>query len=142
MTTIVYRDGILAADSLVTDRGARCFTVTKIGRINGSLWGAAGSLDGMQAFMDWARNGAPQDRMPRLGEEFEGVNVTPDGSILWYGQSLSPARMHAPYVAIGSGFRIALGALWMGATAKQAVECCASIDMQTGGDIVTLSLGE
>lgn len=47
---------------------------------------------------------------------------------------------HEPYVAVGSGSDVALGALYAGATPKQAVEIAAKIDAGTGGKINTLKV--
>lgn len=46
----------------------------------------------------------------------------------------------APFIALNSGSPYAYGALFQGATAKQAVEAACRFDVYSGGEIVTLSL--
>lgn len=43
--------------------------------------------------------------------------------------------MSAPFFCFGSGSDIAKGALLMGATPKQAIECAAMIDHGTGSKV-------
>lgn len=57
MTTIAYRDGMLAADSLFTDDNQRDSYGAKVFRIGGLLVGFAGSLALGLRFRDWVRGG-------------------------------------------------------------------------------------
>lgn len=42
MTTIAYRDGVLAADTMTSSNGILCTSAVKIGGRNGLLWAATG----------------------------------------------------------------------------------------------------
>ena len=145
MTTIVYKDGVLAADSLVTDRGCRMGSAKKIISSRFGLAGAVGHLGLMQAFLNWAATGRPADGRPVPDKtddnDFEGLIITPAGQVLWYGGDMVAVDMtQSEYVCLGSGFRVAMGALEMGATAEQAVRVAAKVDTSTGGPIHVLEL--
>jgi ATP-dependent HslUV protease subunit HslV len=47
--------------------------------------------------------------------------------------------MSAPFYAMGSGKSEALGAMWAGATAEQAVRAAIDLDPSCGGDVTILS---
>jgi hypothetical protein len=68
----------------------------------------------------------------------EGILIHPDGKVEWIGYGGKRFEMVAPFFALGSGFRIALGALHAGASAKRAVEIAAAIDECTRGPITTI----
>lgn len=133
MTTIAYRDGVLAADSLVnSSNGASCGTVHKIGKVGGHklLWGFSGDLARMEAFVAWA-NGKRDGDPPTWGDDCGvGILVNHQGPREWWGDGW--AQYDAPFYAWGSGERIALGAMWAGADAARAVEIAANIDSQSG----------
>jgi 20S proteasome alpha/beta subunit len=143
VTTIVYRDGVMAADSLICDGGIRVGTVRKITRsADGGLVSACGNLNEMVRFQDWAARGFPADARPEMrAEDFEAVVAHPDGRIFWYDKDLLGMEMKQPYYAIGSGFELAMGALWMGASAEQAIRCATELDVHSGGDIQVERLG-
>lgn len=140
MTIVVYRDGVMAADSLVTDHDLRCGAVRKIQKINGCLVGAAGGLAEVQMFFAWYAARAGTDRPVLTDDNFEGLVVMPGGQVNWYGHGLLPTRLDAPYHAIGSGFKVAMGALWMGASAERAVECAIALNIRCGGPIDVIRL--
>jgi hypothetical protein len=65
MTVIVYRDGVLAADT-----GVWCGTLIvshhdKIKTHGDWMWACAGGSDTIQAFDDWVRAGFPRDAIPK-----------------------------------------------------------------------------
>jgi hypothetical protein len=143
MTTIVYRNGILAADSQITF-GSKLMGATKIVRAHdGVLAGAGGKGGYAREFLDWAvgdRRSTPPEA--KEGDDFmdRGCLFYPDARVEVFEAS---GRMiyHPPYYAFGSGGSEALGALYMGATAEQAVAAAIAHDIYTGGDILTLSHG-
>jgi ATP-dependent protease HslVU (ClpYQ) peptidase subunit len=49
-------------------------------------------------------------------------------------------QLHEKYAALGTGAPIAYGALAMGATATQALDCAMKYDLYTGGEIDHVSL--
>jgi 20S proteasome alpha/beta subunit len=141
MTTIAYRDGVIAADTGMTVGGSRLGRIVKIARNeSGALAGAAGSAGYNAKFLDWFRGGAVGD--PPEARETErsfdrGVVFHADGVIDIY-EPTGVFHATAPYFAFGSGRPEALGALFMGATAEQAVRAAIEHDEATFGEVLTV----
>lgn len=143
MTTIVFRDGVLAADTAVFDRGCYCGQTEKIFKSpNGSLFGAAGAIGDLIRFKEWMLAGEPEADRPQFkDEDSEAVVIRPDGTVHWFG-----TRDHAQinsadnYYAIGSGFLIAMGAMAHGATAEEAINIAADLDSRTRRPLKILKL--
>lgn len=143
MTTIVYRDGVMAADSRAYAGNKQPVgTKVKIYRLaDGSLFGASSSKVGQC------------DKFRRIVEE-HGVNanlkeavlvqaivVKLDGSIFYFNdEDAFSGPISAPFISIGSGEQYAYGALMMGADAVKALEIASCCDVWTGGPIITLRL--
>lgn len=143
MTTIAYREGVLAADSQVNSgNGARSGIFRKIGMTHdGWLWGFSGSLHRQADCVAWAE--ASRDGKPPEWDGDDGVFilVSPAGAVKeWWGKGWIAWEVQ-PYHAWGSGERIALGAMHAGATAQAAVEASIAIDTESGGAVLALSLG-
>lgn len=143
MTTIAYSNGVLAADTLVTERGARLATKTKIVRRKGMLAGGAGSSVICRAFTDWfldGMRGAPPNMQPdkqRPSSECV-IFYAPKKFITFDGDGVSD--LEADYFALGSGASFAKGAMAMGADPVRAVEIAMQFDLYSGGPIVRLEL--
>lgn len=131
MTTIAYRNGIMAADSGNWYGSAVHPWTRKVARgPDGTLYGASGNAAECASFMAWVDGGCLGDR-PKAKEvgaddearsSFSVLVASPDGCLSLVtarGAELYPG---APYMAIGAGAETAFGALYMGATAEQAVE--------------------
>ena len=142
MTIIVYRDGVLAADSLSTAGSVRCGTDRKIVRAHdGSLAAAAGTCGSCSEFLSWANARDCAFPTPDNDDDFEGILVKPDGSIVFYdfkGRAFTPPT--DDYYVLGCGYEIALGALAVGATAEQAVAACIKHHALCGGPIQVESI--
>lgn len=140
MTTIVYRDGVMAADSRAWSGGHSPIGMkNKVHRLeDGTLVGCASSIPGAaEAAVQWYRAGAdPKGEPPR---EFNLLVVRPDGSAyLADDNPYLSGPLHAPYFAIGSGRQFALGALAMGADAVEAVSIGIQLDTCSGGPITVM----
>lgn len=143
MTTIVYRDGIMAADTAVFDRGTYCGKATKIWRNSaGWLFGGAGALGDIAIYRDWFMAGMTGETPKFEENRSEGLAVDPEGRMFWHGTESRHVQIEGPYAAIGTGFQIALGALYMGATAEQAVEMACDLDAITRRPTTILRLKE
>lgn len=143
MTTICYRDGVMAGDTAVFDRGVYCGQALKIGRAaDGTVGGAAGALCILSRMTQWLDAGAVGDpeRIPR-DEDSEMLWVRPDGSVWWMGPDSIATHLSGEYFAIGSGFKLAIGAMAFGASAMQAIEICADLDNMTRRPVQALTLG-
>lgn len=130
----------MAGDTAVYDRGCYCGKVQKIFRApDGSLFGVAGRIGDLARFKAWMLAGQPKERPEFNEEDSEALIVRPDGKVEWYGKN-DNTEIIGKFHAIGSGFRIAMGALAAGADAKRAIEICADLDEMTRRPIETLAL--
>lgn len=135
MTTIVYRDGVLAADTQINSgNGNRAGSIHKIGRTkDGYRWAFSGGTEMQAACAAWAetREGDP----PEIDGGF--ILIEPNGSHReWWGKGWLSAT--DPQAAWGSGERIARGAMFVGADAVQAVRAAIALDPESGGQITVL----
>ena len=137
MTTIAYKDGVLAADSLITSaNNARCGSVRKIGEAGDMWWAYSGATHQMESFEQWAKSGMMGDP-PKFENQGVGIIVSPGGIVReWWGDGWLEITSDAH--AWGSGERIARGAMMAGASAKRAIEIAIALDIETGGEVQEL----
>ncbi|MGJ4953059.1 hypothetical protein [Bradyrhizobium sp. HKCCYLS20291] len=141
MTTIAYRNGMLAADTRMIQGTAIIGNVVKIvRREDGLLAGGAGDCAWVQAFHRWFL-GHEEGDPPELDDNCKGIIVRPDKTVEMF-EPMGTIEFKPPFVAMGSGKEFALGAMWMGATAEQAVRAAMELDPGTGGNITVLTHGE
>ena len=129
----------MAADKRVT--GGPMFCTTKLFRVRGSLLGIAGNVEQAMRFVEWRRTSGPQ---PQFTEQpnIEVIELTSDGKLFWWGAEMVGIPIEGKCYAIGSGAALALGAMEMGATPKQAIQIAAKWDATTGSEVQTMSLGK
>lgn len=149
MSTIAYRDGVLASDSMLSGDNFTWGSVSKISRSErGGIGGAVGRLEETAEFLAWfTKFGAddPERFPPPRGKDgADGIAVTQaltDAGVLllWTGgERLTVVK--TSFIAIGSGAKIAMGAMAAGATAEEAVEIAAKYDVYTGGETMVLRI--
>lgn len=139
MTTIAYRDGILAADSQVTNGSSRSAqTARKIRRIGKALIAGCGYIGELEAFVDWVAGGM-EGKDPLRGGETSCMLIVKNQPPVMFGAT-GPWPFTTDYMAMGSGEDFAFGAMHAGATAEQAVAAAIAHDVYSGGPIVTLKL--
>jgi hypothetical protein len=151
MTTIAYRDGILATDSQLTvdtGSGARKHSCRKLFRkriTEGKksydvIIATAGESSPGMVFVDWYGSGKPiPDLFLHIGGDFTCLVLTPRG-LLEFDVYCRGELVESEFYAIGSGAMAALAAMHCGKSAVEAVRVAARIDPYTGGRIVTESL--
>lgn len=145
MTTVAFRNGVIAADTSMTVGDARVGRMRKVVRApNGDLAGASGSASFAHAFREWVKNGgdgpAPEAKSDQhyfdrgfIARRNGAIEVfEPGGSFL----------VEAEYYAIGSGAAEARGAMFAGADAVTAVRAAMAHDTYTGGDITVIKADE
>ena len=142
ITVIAYRDGVLAADQLVASEQYDLVTglAAKIFRSEDgkALYGFSGKLSDGGRFKRWILD---IDTTPPTFEDFAAILISPDGKVsLASGKHPCFVEVAAPYFAIGSGRELALGAMWKGATAPEAVTCAIELNIACGGPVDVLSL--
>lgn len=143
MTVIAWDGKTLAADKRACI-GTMISTVTKIQRIGNLLVGGAGDFGYVLAMFDWIKKGRralsfPDDQ--RSADNWQLVIVIEvDGTASIYERTPFPVRYEQTFVAIGSGREFARAALYMGATAAEAVSVACALDNGCGNGIDTLEL--
>ncbi len=152
MTTIAYKDGVLACDSRVTSGGNFIHneTVHKIGLIekHGLMYGVAGLFYKALSFI---RELEALDKLPWNSKSDLSFN-DPDGEVYLtiidhagrvfqfeYGHW---AEVEAPYVTIGSGCVQAATAMFLGHGAIDAIKIAIQMDSSSGGEIRSLNVAD
>lgn len=147
MTTIAYKDGIIASDSCATDEGSETAGAVKIQCeklfrkvVDGRdvIIATAGETAPGMVFVKWYGSGKKQSK--RLAEADFTVLVIDDGVLYESGPWCVLERVISPFYAIGSGRKCALAAMACGKTALEAVEIAAMFDPYTAGPFVSMAL--
>lgn len=134
MTTIAYRDGILAADGR-TSIGSTIFTdnARKIIRLSdGALFALAGDVAYTGPMLEALEDEAP---LPDKDGAFTAIIVETSGALRFYEGAGGFIAVDDPFAAFGSGADFAYGAMEMGASAEEAVRVACRRDSGSGGKI-------
>lgn len=132
MTTIAWKDGVLAADRKMTYNGAG-YKGTKLFRTKTHALAFSGDAGYGIKFVEWFR-GDRTDPCPM--DEHADVNVLvmdlETGRCAQWEEPGVPIPIEDKFCAIGSGHDLAIGAMSFGATAIEAVECASEWDNNSG----------
>ncbi|SFV12700.1 proteasome subunit beta [Pseudomonas sp. OV546] len=142
MTTIAYKDGVIAYDSQVTrgdiitdDAYEKCIEQ------KGVKFFCAGPVSDHQRLVDVYFGAKPEGNIDASALVADGeslMHVAVDETTgLW-----KTPILHARIYAIGSGSPFAFAAMDMGASAYQAIEMAAKRDTNTGGTIRTVIIDQ
>lgn len=147
MTTIAFRDGVLASDSKCNSHYDWCGQIQKIMPLkNGAVLALTGAAS-MAAFLqrclnsskddDWIENGVivPVDISDFKDPEFAAFLVRKDGVLFEFTNEMVLLQFDAPYWSIGSGAHYAIGAMAHGANAVEAIAAAIAHDGGSGGPI-------
>jgi ATP-dependent protease HslVU (ClpYQ) peptidase subunit len=140
LTTIAYRNGVLAADSMAYG-GKYCASPGlkwKIGRLeNGDRLGVSSNVVGAgEAMRDWLNGRLERTLVP---PDVRAILVNADGQVFIANDGvLFSGPIDTEFCAIGSGADFALGAMQHGADAVEAVRCAIAHDQHTGGEVRVL----
>lgn len=140
MTTIAFKAGVLAADTLLVSASHhRCGYAEKIKRApTGELLALTGFAPTAYGLMDWWLAGH-EGQQPNFDEGGSLIVFDKDGADIFCSGGRQ-REANAPFFAYGSGAQFALAAMDLGAGAKAAVGVAAKFCIYTGGDITVLSL--
>jgi len=143
LTTIAYRNGVLAADRRAYGGDKVPFGLkTKIHELaDGTLFGSSScSVGADRLIRRWLEDGCPAPKSGDLTPEtFEAIVIRPNGDVYFACNNLElSGPVEAEYVAIGSGNQYALGAMAMGAGPERAVEIASELDVWSGGGVTVL----
>ena len=149
MTTIAWDGVSLCSDSLMTCDGVRVGTTKKIRALYGGKAGrdgllkstglvaVAGHASAMEVVSRWLESDCkdkPEDDL-----DFTALWIKKDGTVWCIESDFNPYPMSVP-CTIGSGGDIALAALTLGKTAREAVELGIKLDCISGGEIQELRI--
>lgn len=145
MTTIAYRDGILAADTRAYSGHTNWVGVkSKIFELSdGMMVGISTPNPGYSAeLMDWVVSGFEMDRYPILADRtFSMIVVYPNGQVsVFIDNHTDIGFLSNDFFAIGSGECYALGAMAAGASAIEAVKIGCDMDPFTAGPVEALCM--
>lgn len=149
MTTICYKDGILAGDTMATRGSEKTYGVQKVFLTERFLLGVSGSAANILPLVDWFidhfaaipdGNDATYlhrmwDSAPNYHDGYSYILVDREGRV-FSNTNAPPMRIHAGCDAIGSGAAYAMGAMAFGASAVDAVRVAKGLDAYTGGPIM------
>lgn len=141
MTTIAYRDGVLAADSqsnsgrgLIVPGSAK-----KVHAIaDGRLVAFSGAFAEGVAFVRALEKGLTE--LPVLNETTVLI-VQMDGSLILH-EGETWHEQDGEFYAMGTGAAAALGAMHAGADAVKAVEAACKVDPNSGGRVHAFRIGQ
>lgn len=142
MTTIAYKDGVIAYDSRQTRNGSIVSdNCTKCEVVDGVMFFLSGAVCDEQALIA-AYFGTPS-KQPVESSGF----VVDSGKLLLVGHDDKTGIWKQPLDllnpdAIGSGSAYALAAMDMGASAEEAVSAAMKRDIYTGGKIRTININQ
>jgi hypothetical protein len=145
MTVIVYRDGVMASDTMGSRANIKAYGFVKMAvGVDGAVHGGSGDWCKISKYMDWVRGGyVGECPAPEANDEgscdFHVLIADAGGcSVLTHkGREPSPE-----YAATGSGLEIAYGALFMGASAADAVRAAIHHADGCGGEVVEMRVGD
>lgn len=155
MSTIAYRNGLMAADTQSTRGTEASYGARKLYRTERFLVGFCGRYCLTFPFLAWVRDAdqrtdvQPEDLhtiLPDLKDtlkgsedEIEALIADKMGRIwtVWSNGFANP--IHRTFAATGSGADWANGAMAVGGTSYQAVEAACAFDIHSGGKIETIT---
>lgn len=142
MTTIAFKDGIMAADSAITGDGVLWGYSDKIFKRTDSKFviGVSGPVENISRIQNWCDTQSSIGSLDSisLSDNVDLLIVDCNTQQLYLFQNGVVFGFNQPIMAIGTGREFALGAMAAGATAEQAVEIARYYDNNTSGPIKTL----
>lgn len=150
MSTIAYRNGVMAADSnayggrYVASPGfkKKVHRITS-GRFTGGLAGISSSCVGVDAtLLAWIMAGAePLNAGEPVPSDFHVMLIDSDGQMWIANDNMAlSGPIESKFYAIGGGSDFAIGAMEMGAGPERAVEVAMVHDHHSGGPVYAMPL--
>lgn len=133
MTTIAYRDGILAADTQLTFGNIAGYghKIVRIPELN-CYFAAAGDTDTIAEALSYLRGTVKKKPTAKSLKGFEAILVSDDGKAALLTDNLN-TDIIAPntFIAVGSGWQLAMLGMKMGFDAPTAVMAAGELDVHT-----------
>ncbi len=143
MTLIVYRDGVMAGDSLVTKQSGTLIVdhAKKVYKSSdGYLFGCCGATYDIQHYNDWFMHNRDK-KMPPM-KNISVLQISPDGVIRVFDDEfkMDSFFIHNKWYAMGLGHEFATGCLMAGASAVDTVKMATKRIPYIGGKICAVRL--
>ena len=138
MTTIAYKDGILAADTRIT-WGNIYGLSRKIHIIDHQVFGIAGSTEMEEKILAFYRG--ELKKQPSLLKKFEIIKLDLETKkASWAQNNLYYSPIEMEFYSIGSGWQCAMTAMHMGLKASDAVKAASELDVYTNSIVDTYNI--
>lgn len=143
MTIIAWDGTTLAADKQVTCNDLKK-TITKIFKTDLGLIGVSGVMNMGMAIKTWLLEGAIAELYPEISNEpyTQLILINKEHQLITYQGCGYPLLIEDKIFAMGSGRDFAYMAMYLGKTAKEAVELTNLFNASCGMGIDTLTLEE
>ena len=148
MTTIAYRDGVMAADSGAWHGDALNPWAKKVAKgKDGVLYGLTGNAAECSAYIAWVNGGyngdEPKARSLNDGENSSFVVVIGKaGDLIRLRTALGDETYDAPYISIGGGSQACYGAMYAGSDAITAIQAAIEHGTSAAGKVQSVSFPE
>lgn len=141
MTCIAYKDGILAADTLMVNCDRKGYT-NKLFTHGNEAIALCGDFARALEMLEWYQAGAVTANFPAKRDEndFGRLVIATDCGVCTYENRPYPVIHTERFVAYGTGADFAVGAMAMGASAEQAVKVAIEHCASCGGVVESLNV--
>jgi len=139
MSVLVWDGETLACDSDMND-GQVKVPFDKTWREGQRLCGVVGPIADCVKLRDWVRGGAIPDRYPTIAPDAYLVIVYPNGELTRFTATGIPIATFHKRIALGTGRDFAYGAMFMGASATDAVRAAIKYSASCSGEVKALKL--
>lgn len=140
MTTIAYRDGVLAADTAATAGEAITGQISKV--YDGAVWliAVSGNAEDIPKAIRYIGSSDAVKEAIKFSDNFAALVIErATGKVMQF-EGAEMFEVRAPFYARGSGRDFALGAMAAGATAAEAVEIACRYDCYSRAPVETVTL--
>lgn len=134
MTVIAFDGKSIATDRLADDNGIKyeCAKIVKLD--TGEILAFTGFLWHKELLTEWYINGCKPSDWPdfQKGSDWSTIVLAKGGLVKCFDQGHLPSLVLNKFYAWGSGAKFAMGAMAMGASAKEAVEITNQVSTTCG----------
>jgi ATP-dependent protease HslVU (ClpYQ) peptidase subunit len=150
MTTIAFKDGTLAADTMLTRGNERNYGVNKLFRTQHFLIGFSGAMANWKAMVAFIKEhetlldpGETAEDLHKFWEDAPafteyGAMMIDRAHRIFHIVDAPPVYIPSRLDAIGTGGGYAMGAMLFGASAAEAIRVARTVDVHTGGPVSTI----
>ncbi len=135
---------VIVADTQISDddSGSKDTNWEKVFAVPDGWLAGAGDVGSIQKVVEWYRNGKPSNTKPEIKEDNDAdFMLLSDDGIFLCDKTLEFWKIDKPD-GIGSGHKIAVGAMMLKHKAEDAVWVATQIDLHSGGRVVVYQLGK